>query len=143
MPTRRAPGDLFVGADLLSDLLADALHRVERGHRVLRDQRDPLPPDLAQRALPDVQEVDAVKARHAAEADVGRAGQSHQRHARDGLTGARFAHHTEHLAGVHEEAHLVDGVNHALVGHVVDAEPVDLEEVGHQTFSWMRGSRKA
>ena len=45
---RLAARDVVVPADDLGDLLADAEHRVERGHRLLEDERDPLAAHVAQ-----------------------------------------------------------------------------------------------
>jgi hypothetical protein len=43
--TRLALAHRLVQADRLDDLVADAVHRAERRHRLLEDQRDLRPPD--------------------------------------------------------------------------------------------------
>src|SRR3712207_8532357 len=43
---RLGVGDVLVGLDLLGDLRPDAVHRVQRGHRVLEDHRVLLAADL-------------------------------------------------------------------------------------------------
>ncbi len=48
---RHGFGDVLVGPDLLDDLVADLVDRIERGHRVLEDHRDVVAADSLQLLL--------------------------------------------------------------------------------------------
>ncbi len=99
-----------VRPERLGDLVADAHHRVERGHGFLEDRPDvppahPAPLRFGQGqqvrgAKPDGpgQDLDAVRQ----EPDGGKSGQ--------GLARPRFAHHAEHLARHDRQRHVLDGM---------------------------------
>ena len=53
-----------------ADLLADAHHRIERGHRLLEDHRDRAAPQIPPRVLVDPQHVDALELNHACDRAV-------------------------------------------------------------------------
>jgi hypothetical protein len=117
-----------VRQDLLGDLAPDAVHRVQRGHRVLEDHRDLLAADLAQIVLARADELGPAQLRRAGELGVGRLRQAEQRHRRHRLARAGLAHDGEHLALAQVERHLVDGVHDAVLGGEVDLETVDAQQ---------------
>jgi hypothetical protein len=125
---RLGVGDVVVGLDLLDDLLADPLDRVQRGHRVLEDHRDLRPADLAQLVLGGAQELGALVVRRAGERGVRRAVEAEQAQRGDRLARAGLAHDGEHLAGAQRQRDVVDGVDGALVGAEVDLEVLDVEQ---------------
>ncbi|MNS57393.1 hypothetical protein D3C72_902780 [compost metagenome] len=98
---------LRVHAQALGHLLADAVHRVERDHRLLEHHADARPADGAHGLHVAGAQVFAVE--HdlpAALRDAGR--QQLQDGARGhGLAAARFAHHGKELAGAHVEREVV------------------------------------
>ncbi len=52
-----------MGTDRLGDLMADSEHRVERAHRLLEDDTDPLPADRPRPFLIEADEVDPLSRR--------------------------------------------------------------------------------
>src|SRR6188768_2401615 len=57
VPARRQP----VHAERFSDLIADTHHRVERGHRLLEDERDSRAADTAHLALRQREQIASVE----------------------------------------------------------------------------------
>ena len=111
----------LVAAHHLGDLEPDRVHRVERRHRLLEDDRRLAPAHLAQRALVDADELAAAELDRAAHVRVLRQ-QAHQRHRRRRLARTRLADDRQHLAGVEVER----GADHGRVPRAVDPE-VDVE----------------
>ena len=106
----------------LGDLVADAEHRVEAGHRLLEDHRDVAAAELAQRPGRHPGEIDD-RAGARAEQDLaagdaaGRIGdQSHDRQARHRLARAGFADHRQRLARVERERDVLDRPDEAGFG---------------------------
>jgi hypothetical protein len=109
-------GQPLVLLDLLDDLLADLLHRVQRGHRVLEDHGDLGAAHPAQLLLAGADQLGALVVGGALEAGVGRAGQPHQGHGGDGLARARLADDRQDLAGGQVERHAIHRLDDALLG---------------------------
>ena len=106
---------VLVRADGLHDLLAHAVHRVERRHGLLEDHGHVVAAQLAVLAFGQRHQVLALEL-HRAAGHVPRLGQkAHDREAGHGLAGARLAHDGQDLAGVHVEAHVLDGLDDALL----------------------------
>ncbi len=106
---------LLVGADGLHDLVAHAVHRVERGHGLLEDHRHVVAAQFAVLLLGQGCEVLAFELQGAA-GHVSRLGQkTHDGEAGHGLAGTRLAHDRQDLALVHVEAHVFDGADDALL----------------------------
>src|SRR6185437_398644 len=138
--TGLAPGGVgLVGEDLLGDLVADAVHRVQRGHRVLEDHRDLGAADALELVLAGGQQLLAVVAGRAVEGRVRRAGEAEQRHRGDGLAGARLPHDRHDLAAVDLEADAVNRLHDALLGGEGDAQVRDLQQAHRRIL----GSRNA
>ena len=121
-------GAALVRADLLGDLPADPVDRVERGHRVLEDHRDLCAADLAHRVLAELHQVAALVDHLALEHRVRVDDQPHDRHHRDALAGARLADDAQHLALRDREADAVDRADDAVLGAERDLEILDLEQ---------------
>src|SRR5437762_6433698 len=95
-------------ADRLGHLIADREERVQRGHRVLQDHRDPAAADLLHLLVGFPQQVFALE-HHPAADDAG----SRRQHAQDGereraLAGTRLADNAQRLAGMNAQRHIVD-----------------------------------
>ena len=134
-------GDVVVEQDRLAQLPAERLDRVQRGHRVLEDHRDLLPPQLAQAILARGEQVLAVEHRLAARRRVARVVQAHDRERRDALAAAGLADDPERLASVDRERDAVHRLDDAVVGLEARAQVADLEE-RHQ-LSRILGSNQA
>ena len=95
-------------ADRLADLVADREQRVQRGHRVLQDHRDPPAAHLLHLLIGFLQQILALE--HHPAADDARGG---RQHAHDGesegaLAGAGFADDAQRLAGMDAQRHVID-----------------------------------
>ena len=98
----------LVHHDRLGHLVADALHRVERGHRVLEHHRQLAAAQLAVVAVGEADQRAAVEA-HVATGDApGRVDEPHHRERGHGLARARLPHHRDGLARGERERHAVD-----------------------------------
>ena len=135
------PGGLAVVVlDGVADLLADPLHGVQGGHRVLEDHADPLAADRPHLALRQPEDVGAVEEDlPAGDASVG-GQQPHQGEHRDGLARAGLADDPERLARLERERQVTDGVHRPVEGVELDAEVADLEEAHRLAFG-SRASR--
>ena len=146
---RQPPGllvanPLAVGADRLDDLVADPVDRVEGGHRVLEDHRDPVAPDPSQLGLARVQQLLATQPRGALDPRVRRAGQAEDRLRGDALARARLADDRQYLAGGETEGDLVDRLQPTAFGDEPDSQVAHGEQrLAHRcdSPSRIRGSR--
>ena len=130
--SRRVLVERLVRLDRLDDLLADPVHRIERGHRVLEDHPDLVAAEVLHLRVRDLEQVPALVVHLAAEARVDVARQPHDRHRGHALARAGLADDAEHLAALELERDAVDGVNDAVLGRELDAEVLDLEQpLGH------------
>ena len=119
---RRVAGDrAFVQHDRLDDLRAHRVHRTERRHRLLRDQRDLRAAQVAHQAAArrQAREVDrrcTLAIHDLAAGDASRRiDQLQDRPHRDALAAAALADDADHLAGEHVEAHAIDRAHRAFV----------------------------
>ena len=118
----------LMGLDRLGDLAADGHHRIERGHRLLKDHRDGVAANAPQLGFRERRQIAALEpdlARLALRRRRGQKAQDRQR--RDGLAAARFADHGQRLAAIHLERDAVDRVDDPFGGVKADAQVVDPE----------------
>ncbi len=103
------PKDIAVRTDGFRDLVADLQRGIERSHRLLKDHRDAVPAQRAQRARRGRKEVRVLKHRRAA-LDPQRSAleQPHQREGRQAFAAAGFADDTERFPGLEREVHVLD-----------------------------------
>src|SRR6185437_14621067 len=112
----------------LVDLVANALQRVERRHRLLEDHRDEAPAQLAHALRRRPQQV------LAAEEDLARARahavgeQPHHRARSHRLAGARLPDQAQNLVAMQLEAHVAHGMAAIRALGKVDGEAADLED---------------
>jgi hypothetical protein len=106
--SRLASARPSVDAQRFRQLIADGEHGVQRGHRLLEDQRDRRAAHLAHLALVEGQQIapleEDVPARDAAR----RLDEPHDRQRRYRLAAARFADKAQRLARADLEADVVD-----------------------------------
>ena len=132
-----------VGLERLADLPADGQHRVERGHRVLKDHRDLAAADRAQLLVRQREQVAAAEHRRALrDAPVARQ-DPEQGQRGDALAAAGLADDSERLAGCDVEGDPVDGVDEPSLRPEADVQVVDAEErlSSHVHASSGRGPR--
>ncbi len=108
-------GVVEVLLDRLGDLVADALHGVQRGHRVLEHHGHLRAPDLAEHVGVGVEHLAAVEAHAAGAAGVG-GDEAHDRAGQDRLARAGLAHDAEGPAPLEGEVDVLDGADGALAG---------------------------
>ncbi len=113
---RGAPRDLTVGADRLDHLCPHAVQRVQRGERVLEDDRQLRAAQRAQAGLRKRHEVHAIEQDAPRDARSLRAGEPHQGQRSDGLARPRLPHDPERAPGVNLEGDAVHGVHHPVFG---------------------------
>ena len=124
--------DALVGAHRLGDLVADGVHRVQRGHRLLEDHRDLVAADALHLALFQACEVAPVEDDLALVGDV--AGIVHQPHHRKrghGLAAPRLAHDAERVPGLDLEVDAVDGPDRPAVRVEPRPQVLDAQERRH------------
>ena len=115
-------------ANGLDDLVADAVHGVERRHGLLEDHGHVVAAHLAVFLLGERRQVLAVEL-HRAAGDVAGFGQkAHNRQARDRLARAGFAHDGEDLPFVNRERHVVDGADDAALDGELGAEVLHFKQ---------------
>ena len=113
----------------LADLLLDRVQRVERGHRLLEDDRDLLPAQLAHGVARRLEQVLAAIVDGAARMrgrGIGQQPQDRQRG--DRLARARLADQGDDLALGNVEAHLLDGVDDGRSGGKPHRQIADVDE---------------
>jgi hypothetical protein len=137
-----------VGPDLLDDLPTDAVHRIQRAHRVLEDHRDARPADPLQLLGRGLDQLGAVEGGLPLELGVGPSGQAHQGHRGDRLTRTRLADDGDDLAGLDRERDPVDGLDDPILGGEGNPQAVDRKQrrgavgIAHMARR-IRGSRNA
>ena len=118
---RRLPAHAAMQDERLGDLRADPVQRVQRGHRLLKDHRDPVAAQAPHRLFGEAHEFAPLEPDRAADPRaLGR--EAHQRQRRHRLAGARFADHAEALALVEAEGRAVDDADRAVRQRQVDDE---------------------
>src|SRR5262245_23521714 len=133
----RAPPQALVEAQGLRDLLAHREHGIERGHGLLEDHGDLLPPDLPHLVGGHVDEVLPAVDDLALHDLAGRLGDElHHAERRHRLAAAGLAHHAQGLALLNVEVHAVHGAHHAFVREEVRLEILDVQQaLGHRVGS--------
>ncbi len=98
--------DPVMRQDRLGQLLPDAVKRMQRRQRILKDIGHPVPAFLPQRFVTGTNQVVSLKP-HRATGDHtrGRGDKAHDRQRGDGFARATFADHADNLAGVHLHRH--------------------------------------
>ena len=128
--------------DRFGDLVADGVDRAERGHRLLKDHRDVLAPNIADlgpaRAegdqidrLSDFRPIvlaDPMKEDLPVHDPAGMIQNLQDRPRRDALAAAALAHDTERLAALHLKRDAVHGAHDAVLGGKLGIEPLNLEK---------------
>ena len=101
LPTRRES----VHAERFANLVADAHHRIERGHRLLEDQADAGAPHLAHLFVGQRQQITSLEDDAPSGNSARRFEQAQDRERRDGFAAARLADEPERLALADLERH--------------------------------------
>ena len=123
-------GDLLMQSDDFGDLIADGVHRVKAGHRILEDHGDLVAADTVHAVFRGGDEILAVKEDLAAGIAASRLlDQLHDGQCHGGLARAGFADQADGLAGIDFERHAVDRLNLAALGHVVNVQVFNLKEL--------------
>ena len=128
---RLTPAHPPVQAQPLGQLPADGEHRVERGHRLLKDHADFIAANAAHRLLRALRQIGfaalAPVEQQPAAGDLAAAElhQPHQRQRRDRFAGAGFADHADRFAGIYVERQIGDPGNRTVAGLKGDAQAVD------------------
>ena len=104
---RIAPCRRAVDEQRFGDLIADREHRIQRRHRLLKDERDLGPAHGAHVALREGQQVAALETDAASCNAARRLHQPQDRHRGDRFAAAGFADQPQRLSGPHLEAHVV------------------------------------
>ena len=132
-----------VDAHHLRKLVADGLHRVQRGHRFLEDHADAAAPHPAHLGLGQLQQVASVQPDGSLYARDPFLQEPHDRQRSDAFAGAGFADQRQRLARPDLEAHALD---HGFLPKG-DTQVADLDNrligvglAAHQLASFSRGS---
>src|SRR3981189_185951 len=133
-------------ADHLGDLVADAIHRVQRAHRVLEYHRDLFTADVAQLVVVESVELAIAVGDRSGDPCVGSSGQPGDRLCGNAFTRTGLADDGQHLARLQVERNAADRLHYAVLGGEADLEIVDLEDGAHAGAASprrVRGSRTA
>ncbi len=88
----------------LADLVADRQHRIERGHRLLKDHRNIVAADIAHFVFVELRQILPVQCDRAADDLSGRIGdQPHDRQSGHRLAATRLADHRQGFAPAQRE----------------------------------------
>ena len=132
-PARVLPGGVLVREHGLGDLVADAVHRVQRRERVLEDHRDVAPADLAQLVGGQREQLGALEDDLAADLGALAVEQAHDREVGDALPRARLADDAERLAAAKGERDVGDRLHHAVRGREANRQAADVEQPARVT----------
>ncbi len=116
----------------LGELRADGEGRVQRGHRLLEDHRQPVAAQVGQGRLVERQQVAAFEGHAAGDMRSGPRQQAHDRQRRHALAAAGLADHAQGFAGIDREGHAVDRLRRTLVGAELHAQIVDRQQRRHE-----------
>ena len=120
--------NLLVGADSLDDLIADAVHGVERGHGLLEDHGHIVAAHLAIFLLGEMDEVFPVEGHLAAGNMTGLRKQAHDGQACDGFARTGLSHDSQNLAFADFKAHVVNCADHAAFHRKFGAEALHFKQ---------------
>ena len=135
---RRALRQVEMMPQQIADLRPDALDRIERGHRVLRNQRDATAEQAAALGLSHGQEIAALEGDAARGDGRVRRQQSEHGAAEHGLAGAGFTDQSADLTGLHLEA---DAAQH-IGGADRDLQPFHSERRRHERCTGSSARRR-
>ena len=126
---RRLAAHILVRPHRLGELVPDLQHRVERGHRILKDHRDLATPNIAQLLLAHLQQIASAEDCLALHDPTRRLrDQPEDGELADALARTRLADDPERLAGVDIVGDVVDGVDDAVVGRELDDEVAERQD---------------
>ena len=139
----RLPRHAEMAHDVLGDLRADRQHRVEAGHRLLKDHRDAMTAQALHLLLGERRELLALELDRARGDATGlRRDQPQDRHGRHRLAAAGFAHDAQRLAARHVERHAVDRAHDSVQGAELGVEIANFENRAHSRLA-SRGSSRS
>ena len=125
LPVRAAA----VAQEGFDDLVADGEARIERGHRLLEDHGEPVAPEVAQRLVGHVEQIEAVEADRAGNLCGTLRQQAHDGERGHALAAAGFADQAQRGAARDREIDLIDGMGGAaVVAMEDDAQALDLDQ---------------
>ena len=126
---RRTPRQPLMQGQGLGDLTADRQHRIERGHRLLKDHRDLVAAHPAHLGLGQPDQVAAGKADRAGDdPSRRRRDQAQDGQCGDAFAAAALADDREGFAGDHIERDAVDRANDAVAGEKPGPQIGDLQD---------------
>ncbi len=134
-----------VRLDRLRELVADLQHRVERGHRILEDDRHVVAAHAAQLLLRQLQEVAALEDRLAARDLAGRyRDEPEDRHRANALAGSRLADDAEGLSRIDVVGDAIHRPDDSVVGRELDREIADRKNrIRHERGAELGRGRRA
>src|SRR3954454_4424787 len=130
----------------LGDLVADAVDRIQRGHRILEHHRDLLAAHVAQLVVVEAVQLTVAVRDRPGDPGVGCPRQPGECLRRNAFARAGLADDGQHLAGLQLERDTADRQHDAVLGGETYLEVVDLEDGGHAgaaSPSRIRGSSTA
>jgi hypothetical protein len=105
---RSAGVEALVEPQRLAELTADAQHRVEARHRLLKDHADVVAPNTAHFAIGEREQIPASESDRARKLGRRFRDEAEDGHRRDRLAAAALADHGQRLAFIDVERHAVD-----------------------------------
>ncbi len=112
----------------LADLPADGQHRIQAGHRLLKDHRDRIAADVAHLRFGQSQQVAAFETDTALDLAGRFLDQPQDRHRGDRLAAAGFTDHCQCLAALDVQRHALDSTHHAIRRIEMCLEIFDFEQ---------------
>src|ERR1700722_4740782 len=123
-------------------LRADALDRIERGHGILRDQRDAAAQQTSSLRLRHRQEIASFELDRTASNDGVRRQQTKHGAPEHRLAGAGFADQTPHLTGPDFETGAAQYIGRTTTRSDRDVQIVDGEDGGHRRCTGSSAARR-
>ena len=124
------------------DLRADALDRIERGHRILRDQRDAAAQQAAPLGLRHRQQIASLELNRTARDHGVRRQQAEHGAPEHRFAGAGFANQSPHLAGPNLQAGATQHICGAAALADRDMQIVDGKDGGHRRCTGSSAARR-
>ena len=126
---RGFPFNFFMDLQGLGELGGDFEKRIQGGHRVLENHRDPFSPDTAELAVGGLQEIRAIEDRLAGVNFSWRLrDESNQGVTGNGFSRPRLTDDSDSLSFFNRKRNIFDGVNHTVAGVESGSEVLDVEE---------------
>ncbi len=111
------------------DLVADGVHRVQTGHRILEDDGHLVAPDLPEFLLGHLVDLVAVKTNGATHQLAGIGIQTHDGVGRHRFTGPGLSHDPQHIALLHREGHAIQSFHFTGRGEERQALVFDFQQL--------------